>query len=107
LVVLILLPLACQESQTLGLLEYRVLSDKPGFAVTYTDGLLQVQKQTVNDIVWSTNFTILTGSAASLTALGNKQAQKLTGEIWYQGVKLVADTDSTDFPFVNLVTAVY
>ncbi len=103
IIAFILLPMACQESQTLGLLEYRVLANKSGFAVAYTDESLNEQELTVNDVVWATNFAILTGSAASLTALGSKSAQKLTGEIWYQGVKLASDTDSTDFPFVNLV----
>jgi len=103
MVVLVLLPLACRDSETLGFLEYRVLSDKPGFAVSYTDELLRIREESINDIVWVTNFTILTGSAVSLTALGNKPAQKLTAEVWYQGVKLATDTDSTDFPFVNVV----
>ena len=103
LVGLVLIPMACKDSETLGLLEYRVLSDKPGFAVNYTDDMLRVQEESVNDIVWFTNYTMLTGSAVSITALGNKQAQKLTAEIWYQGVKVATDTDSTDFPFVNLV----
>lgn len=98
--------MACQDSQTLGLLEYRVLSDKSGFAVSYSDEMLKIQEVTVDDIVWATNFTMLTGSAVSLTALGNKQAQKLTAEIWYQGVKLATDVDSADFPFVNVVAPI-
>jgi len=103
LVVLVLLPLACRESQTLGLLEYRILASKPGFTVSYTDDRLRPQEQNVNDVVWSVNFPTLTGTAASLTALGNKLDQELTGEIWFQGVKLASDTESGDLPFVNVV----
>ena len=103
LVVLMLLPLACRESQTLGLLEYRILASKPGFTVSYTDDRLRPQEQNVDDVVWSVNFPTLTGTAASLTALGNKLDQELTGEIWFQGVKLASDTESGDLPFVNVV----
>ena len=98
-----LVPLGCKESQTLGLLEYRVLASKSGFSVTYTDENLRPQEMNVNDIVWSINFPILTGSAASLTALGNKLDQEITAEIWYQGVRLASDTDAGDLPFVNVV----
>lgn len=97
----ILLAISCQESETLGLLEYRVLTTKPGFSVSYSDQISNLVDAEVDDIVWFINFPIATGSKAAITALGKETNQKLTVEIWYQGVRLATDTDSADFPLVS------